>query len=147
MSAAPGVDGAGFDASAFVDAFRDGTLAEFHHADHIRMAWLYVRECGLEEAIARFSRDLRHFAAAKGAPGLYHATITWAYLALIAERDAQAPGAAWDTFAQANPDLFAWKPSVLDTYYSEARLWSDEARARFVMPDIPIADLRLKIAD
>ena len=35
----------------------------------------------------------------------------------------------------AHPDLLRWKPSVIDDYYSPARLWSDEARAQFVLPD------------
>ena len=27
----------------FLQAFEDCTLEEFHHADHVRMAWLYLR--------------------------------------------------------------------------------------------------------
>lgn len=120
---------------AFVEAFRSGTLEPFHHADHVRMAWLYVREHGLEGAVPAFTRDLRAFAVAKGAPALYHATITWAYLALVAERAARVPEAAWDAFAAANADLFAWKPSAIDAYYSSERLWSEAARASFLLPD------------
>ena len=65
---------------------------------------------------------------------LYHATITWAYLLLINERQQRAPAATWDEFAAANPDLLTWKPSVLDTMYSSDVLWSDFARGTFVMP-------------
>jgi hypothetical protein len=125
---------------AFVDAFRDGTLEPFHHADHVRMAWLYVGEHGLEAAVPAFTRDLRAFAIAKGVPNLYHATITWAYLALVAERAARIPAASWDAFAAANADLLAWKPSAIDAYYSPERLWSDVARASFLLPDrVPAA--------
>ena len=76
------------DERAFVEAFRTATLANdaFHHRDHVRMAWIYVRCHGLEAAVTRFTDDLRAFAAAKGVPGLYHATITVAYLSLVAER-------------------------------------------------------------
>lgn len=125
------------DASTFVARFRDGTLGtdHFHHRDHVRMAWLYVREHGLEAAVTRFTADLRAFALAKGAPGLYHATITVAYLTLVAERLCVTPDAEWDTFAAAHADLLRWKPSVIDAYYSAGRLWSDQARAQFVLPD------------
>jgi hypothetical protein len=125
------------DAPTFVARFRDGTLGtdHFHHRDHVRMAWLYVREHGLEAAVPRFSDDLRAFAAAKGAPRLYHATITVAYLTLIAERLRVTPDAEWDTFAAVHADLLAWKPSVVDDYYSAERLWSDQARAQFLLPD------------
>jgi hypothetical protein len=122
---------------AFLAAFRDATLPTdaFHHRDHVRMAWLYIRAHGPAAAAEAFAADLRRFATAKGVPGLYHATITGAYVALIAERDAAMPGATWTAFADAHPDLLAWKPGVLDRYYSAERLWSPAARAQFLMPD------------
>lgn len=125
------------DDQAFVAAFRDTTLpaSAFHHRDHVRMAWLYVREHGPVDAAARFAADLQVFARAKGVPGLYHATITGAYIALIAERQHDAPAETWEAFAAAHPELLTWKPGVLDRYYSAERLWSDAARAQFLLPD------------
>ena len=125
------------DERAFVEAFRTATLATdaFHHRDHVRMAWIYVRCHGLEAAVTRFTDDLRAFAAAKGVPGLYHATITVAYLSLVAERLRATPGTSWPAFAETHPDLLRWKPSVIDQYDSPERLWSDQARAQFVLPD------------
>jgi hypothetical protein len=125
------------DDRAFVAAFRDTTLpaSAFHHRDHVRMAWLYVRECGPVDAAPRFVADLQAFARAKGVPGLYHATITMAYIALIAERQHAQPAATWEAFAASHPDLLTWKPGVLDRYYSSERLWSDAARAQFLLPD------------
>ena len=119
-------------------AFRAGTLANdaFHHRDHVRMAWLYVRTHGPAHAVTRFIDDLRAFAAAKGVPRLYHATITTAYLTLVAERMAAGPEGPWEAFAAAHGDLLRWKPSVLDGYYSADRLWSDLARRQFLMPDL-----------
>jgi len=126
------------DDRAFVAAFRDGSLpaSAFHHRDHVRMAWLYVCEHGAVEAAPRFAADLQAFARAKGVPGLYHATITGAYIALIAERRLETPAGTWDDFAAAHPDLLTWKPGVLDRYYSADRLWSEAARAQFLMPDL-----------
>ncbi len=120
-----------------LDAFRAGTLpaSRFHHADHVRMAWVYVREYGLDEALRQFAADLKHFAVAKGVPGLYHATITTAYLAILAERVTGTPTDDWDSFAAAHPDLLRWKPGVLDTYYSPERLGSPAARTQFLLPD------------
>ena len=125
------------DDSAFLAAFRDTSLPEgdFHHRAHVRVAWLYVREYGAADAPARFAADLQRYATAKGVPGLYHATITSAYMALIAERIVMTPTAVWDDFAAAHSDLFTWKPGVLDRYYSSERLWSPLARAQFLLPD------------
>jgi hypothetical protein len=92
-----------FDDPAFVAAFRDTTLptSAFHHRDHVRMAWLYVREHGPMDAAPRFATDLQAFARATGVPGLYHATITGAYIALIVERQHDTPAETWDAFAAA----------------------------------------------
>ena len=132
-----------FDDQAFVAAFRDTTLpaSAFHHRDHVRMAWLYVRECGAADAASRFAADLQVFATAKGVPGLYHATITAAYIALIAERQHDTPADTWDAFADRHPDLLTWKPGVLGRYYSAERLWSAAARAQFLLPDRLAASL------
>jgi hypothetical protein len=116
--------------------FIDTTLpdAAFHHTHHVRAAWLFVRQYGVPRALSEFSEALRRFAEAKGAPNLYHTTITWAYVLLINERQQRSPAATWEAFADANPDLLTWKPSVLDTMYSADVLWSDLARRTFVMP-------------
>ncbi len=118
-------------------AFRAGTLSTdaFRHADHVRMAWVYVREFGLDGAMRQFADDLKHFAVAKGVPGLYHATITVAYLSVLAERMAAGPVATWEEFAAAHPDVLRWKPGLLDDFYSHERLWSPLARAQFLLPD------------
>jgi hypothetical protein len=109
---------------------------DFHHTDHIRLAWIYLCEHPLLEAIARFTTSLRRFAAHHGVPQKYNETISWAYLLLIHER-MQREGAPrdWEGFREANPDLFAWKPSVLQRYYAPATLASDLARRVFVLPD------------
>jgi hypothetical protein len=119
------------------DAFVSTELpaAEFHHEQHVRVAWLFVCRHGMPAAIGEFSEAIKRFAIAKGAHGLYHETITWAFLLIIAERQARQPAAAWTDFAAAHADLLTWKPSILDRYYSKELLASDLARRSFVMPD------------
>ena len=107
----------------------------FHHAEHVRTAWLYLRRDPVLAAIARFTADLKHFAAAKGAPGLYHETITWAYLLLIHERITACPAETWDDFARGNPDLLVWKGGALSRLYRSETLASELARRVFVLPD------------
>ena len=108
----------------------------FHHRDHVRVAWWYLRESPLPEALARFVAGLRRFADAQGKPDLYHATITTAYVLLIAERlDDGDRELDWDDFARRNPDLLTWRPSILARYYREETLASARAKRIFVMPD------------
>ena len=108
---------------------------QFHHEQHVRVAWLFVCRHGMPAAIGEFSEAIKRFAIAKGAHGLYHETITWAFLLIIAERQARQPAATWPDFAAANADLLTWKPSILDRYYSKELLASGLARRSFVMPD------------
>ena len=124
----------------FIRSFEDGTLpgSAFHHRDHVRLAWLYLEKYPALEALTRFAEGLKRFAAAQGHAGLYHETITWAYLFLIQERRAAAGAETWEEFAARNPDLLGWNPSVLERYYDRETLFSDRARQVFVMPGAPI---------
>jgi hypothetical protein len=109
---------------------------EFHHADHVRVAFAYVVQFPFLEAVEKFSAALKRFALAKGKPNLYHETITWAYLLLIRERIARSDRAqTWEEFAERNPDLLVWKGGVLATLYRQETLDADLARHSFVLPD------------
>jgi hypothetical protein len=123
--------------AALVDGFLDASLPAdaFHHAQHVRCAWLFVQRYGMPGALDAFPAALRRFAAAKGATRLYHETITWAFLLLIHERQQRSPAADWPAFAAANADLLRWKPSALDRLYTAETLASDFARRTFVLPD------------
>ena len=108
----------------------------FRHADHVRLAWIYLSDYPLLDAIERFTRSLRRFATHCAVPDKYHETITWAYLLLVHERMRRIDtGCDWESFRAANPDLLAWKPSILDRYYEPQTLASDIARRIFVLPD------------
>jgi hypothetical protein len=123
------------DAEEFIARFQARTLEPFHHYDHVRMAWLYLRRASMLEAIANFTTDLKHFAAANGQPNLYHETLTWGYLLLIHERMARGNVTDWEAFAAENPDLLTWERSLLKTYYRPETLQSEFARRVFVFPD------------
>ena len=121
----------------FVAAFEACAIAkaDFRHADHVRLAWIYLSEHPLIEAIERFTAALQRFAAHNGVPGLYHETITWAYLLLIHERiERDGTPADLQSFRAANGDLFDRKPWILERYYSSETLNSALARRTFVLP-------------
>jgi|SRR6185437_7180081 len=122
----------------FVARFEDATLSNesFHHRDHVRMAFLYLRRYPALEALQRFSASLAKFATANGKPGLYNETVTWAFLFLIRERMARSGGNhIWEEFAAENADLLSWENNILRRYYRETTLKSDLAKRTFVMPD------------
>lgn len=111
-------------------------LERFRHRVHIQIAFLYLCRHPLLDVLARFPESLKRYAAAHGKTGLYHETITWAYILLIHQRMQRADNAqSWAEFASANPDLLTWKPSILKDYYRDETLSSDLARKVFLLPD------------
>ncbi len=119
----------------FVEAFENCTLPsdQFPHRAHVRLAWLYLRDGSLLDALVRFVEGLKRYAGSLGASAKYHETVTWAYMFLIHERMAREEHASFDAFASANTDLFN---GVLEKYYSKETLSSDLARRSFLMPDL-----------
>ena len=114
-------------------SFEDCTLppSEFTHRNHVRVAWLYLREHSVLDALTRFVASLQRYAGSLGASAKYHETITFAFLFLIHERMRREEHASFDAFAEANADLFA---DVLERYYSKETLSSEIARTTFILP-------------
>ena len=118
-----------------VDGFESCTLpnSSFHHPDHVHVVWSYLRRMALPAALERFQASLKRFAAHHGVPGLYHETITCAYVVLVNQR--MVEGETWEEFCGRNPDVLKWRPSILDSYYRPETLKSDLARRVFLLPD------------
>ena len=88
--------------------FHDASLDEFHHADHVRVAWLVLRRMPYPAATEHFVGALQAFATAKGAPQKYDDALTRRYVARIHQR--MRGESSWPEFARANPDLLVWPP-------------------------------------
>src|SRR3954468_20669790 len=118
----------------FLAAFRSGALAlsAFDHRAHVRAGYLMVSRHGLGLAIEHFGKDLRAFAERHGKTGLYHETITVAFLALINERIAIGGDHGWEAFASTHADLF--KRDSLGAFYTPDELASADARRVFLLP-------------
>jgi hypothetical protein len=119
-----------------VRKIEDCTLdAEFHHADHIRLAWIYLRMMPTAEAAERMAGTLRRYSAHKGKPERYHHTMTLAWMRLVASAQRTTPEvSAFGDFVAAQPRLL--DRDALATHYSQEILRGDPARTRWVEPDL-----------
>lgn len=108
----------------FVQQFESCELSPdlFHHADHIRLARIYLDQYGIDVATARFVEYLKKFAAHIGKSDKYHETITIAWMKLVAST---MPG---------NFSALLDK-KYIETFYSPELLATDAARTQFVEPD------------
>ena len=122
---------------ALVEEFESCRLptAQFHHADHIRLAWIYLGEMTETEAALRIEQSIRRYAAHNNIPHLYHQTITLAWMRLVAAAlRAISPHTAFPEFAALHPELL--DVHRLKNYYSKELLDSPRARAVWVEPDL-----------
>ncbi len=107
----------------------------FTHREHVRLAWACLKRYPILQAMAEFRRLLMSFAVHVGQPGLYHETVTFAYLLLVYERIAHRPGVAhWKEFARANADLLSWRDGPFFDFYRADVLTDRTARFCFVLP-------------
>ena len=123
----------------FIQRFEAGDIqaGTFDHRAHVRLAWSYLSQYGVLEAMARFVAALRDFVRRVGAEGKYHETITVAFLLLIAERI--EVGESWSAFEARNADLIERGAELLGQHYSADALSATDARQRFVLPDRRLA--------
>lgn len=108
---------------------------QFNHRAHVYVAWRYLQEFSLLDAVTRYSEALKRVTQKLGVPEKYHETITWFFMILIAEKLAEKPGANWQKFSAANPELCNEGGTVLRRFYSQRRLNSALAKQVFLVPD------------
>ena len=126
------------DDELFRDAFANGkvTLAQFDHRAHVRLAYVLLVTGDVDTATARMRAALLDFMGHHGVdPAKYHETITRAWILAVRHfMDRTGHSASADEFISANPILLDSK--IMLTHYSADLLFSPDARARFVEPDL-----------
>ena len=129
------------DDANFLSRFEAGTfpLEQWHHRQHIKIAYLYLRTHPFENALQRMRAGICALNAAHGVPDEltrgYHETMTEAWMRLVQVTLSEyGPAASADEFFDVNPQLAEKK--VLRLFYSRERMMSAEAKARFVEPDL-----------
>jgi hypothetical protein len=120
----------------FIATFEQAAFSkhDFPHRAHVRMAWLYIRQLGVDGAVDHASDGIRRLAHAHGHTTLYHDTLTRAWVYLIADKVASPPVEDFDVFLAAHPELL--DKQLLFQHYSSELLYSADARAHWVAPDL-----------
>ena len=115
----------------FLAAFHSRRLqtSEFRHADHLRLAWLHLHREPFEAALIYVRHGIRAFANHHGVPGLYHETITMAWVRLLATHHEES----FAEFLRNNEDRL--NKDLLHHFWTPELLASEEAMARWVPPD------------
>lgn len=122
----------------FVSRFESFAVApeDFDHRAHLRLAYCYLAGNDAASACRMMGQALRDFLAHHGVDqGKYHETLTRAWIKAVRHFMDNAPVTeSADCFIDAHPELL--DPAIMLTHYSAELLFSDEARRRFVAPDL-----------
>jgi hypothetical protein len=122
---------------AFMQAFEACQLdpARFHHADHIRLAWLCVRRHGAAKAESLLLDGIRKFAQRAGAPQKFHHTVTVAWTRLVAAACCESNSCdSFHEWIKVHPKLL--NKHLINEHYSAGKLESSEARRGWLDPDL-----------
>ena len=122
-------------------AFEAATLsaADWHHRQHLKVAYLYLRQHPFEVALDRMRSGIRALNEAHevvDAPTRgYHETMTQAWLHLVhVTLNEFGPVATADAFLDQHPQLESKR--VLLFFYSRDLIMSPRAKREFVAPDL-----------
>ncbi len=125
------------DDDSFLSRFEHCTLpeSEWTHLAHVKVAWLHLTHQSPDVALRKICDGIvRYNTEVLCRPEKYSETITVAFTHIVLGR--MRATESWDTFATRIDDLLDPKTPILLNYYSAERLFADEARIRFVEPDI-----------
>ena len=123
---------------------RSITAPDFGHTAHVRAAYLALKHHPFDEAAGVIREGLRALLEKAQRDGFapttgYHETITLFWLRVVAMHMARGEFADSHDFLRRTPELLDKR--LMLRHYSKDHLMSDEARARFVEPDLaPLPD-------
>lgn len=117
----------------FQTRFETCTLEDFRHRDHVRIAWIYLRQLPYDRAVQAMEQGIRRFATHHGALDKYHHTMTLVWMRLVA---AARPDASddFDAFLATHPQLL--DKDIPRRFYSTSLLDSPAAKSGWVEPDL-----------
>jgi hypothetical protein len=120
--------------SSLLSRFENEELlpADFNHASHVSVAFEMLDKYEFFEACHRYASGIRAMVQRGGIPEEYNATMTLAFLSLIAERKTLTRETDAEAFVVANHDLLC--KDGLSAHYSSDRLTSTLARQQFLLP-------------
>src|SRR5687767_11844656 len=124
----------------FLAAFERCAVEEFHHRDHVKVAYLYLRRYPLDEAIVKVRAGLQALAVAWNAPvddleKGYHETMTQAWVRLVHVKLREC-GEAENADAFCDREAQLMQKACLDSFYSRERLFTWAAKREYVEPDL-----------
>jgi hypothetical protein len=122
------------DYKAMLELFERGDVdpCSFRHSDHVGVAYEALMRHGFFKALQIYAQGLATLVEKAGVPEKFNATVTFAYMSVIAERMHRRPSPSAGAFIAANPEILS---GAVLSRYSSARLEDDLAKTIALLPD------------
>ena len=132
------------DDQQLLHAFETRTLPfdQWTHRGHVKVAYLYLRQFGFDEALRRIAPAIKAYNAANHRPEgpltgynqtTTHATLHLIYSTMLAYEKTHRVSTA-DEFCEAHPELLS--KNILRFFYSPHRRMHPLAKLQFIEPDL-----------
>ena len=126
---------------AFLEQFETGAwpLEDWHHRQHIKVAYLYLSKYPFHTAMDRIRERIKAYNNLHNIPDMptsgYHETMTQAWMRLVYLTLRQyGPAESADAFFERSPQLSEKK--ILRLFYSPDVFMSPRAKFEYVEPDL-----------
>jgi len=125
----------------FLQRFESCTFphSEWHHREHVKLAYLYAARFGHDIAAEKLRAGIRAYNAANNVQDMptsgYHETMTQAWMRLVHLTLSEfGPSESADLFVDQHSQLLSKRALLF--FYSRDRIMSAEAKRKFVAPDL-----------
>lgn len=110
--------------------------SEFNHRAHLRLAYIYLVENDTETSVDLMRDSLHRYLQHNGvSPSKYHETMTKAWILAVRHFMNKTENSdSSDSLINQHPVMLDSK--IMMTHYSAEVLYSDEARKKFIEPDL-----------
>ena len=124
--------------AAFERQFREGVLqpALFTHEAHLRLAWLYISQYGVETAIRKICSEIKQFTLRNGAADKFNQTLTVAAVKAVCHFVLKSKAKSFWDFITEFPRLKFHFKDLMAAHYSFDIYTNPKAKRHFLPPDV-----------
>ena len=123
---------------AFATQFKNATLEPelFSHEAHIRLAWIYIKDYGIDLAISKTCTQLINYVTHLGAKSKYNETVTVAAVKAVNHFYMKSKSKNFKDFIAEFPRLKTNFKDLLAQHYDIDVFKSEAAKSSFLEPNL-----------
>lgn len=122
----------------FEEALKRAILAPqlFSHEAHLRLAWLHIKNYGVEKAILNITAQIKNYTQVLGADDKYNDTVTVAAIKIVYHFMQKSVSDNFKDFMLEFPRLKSNFKDILSQHYGFDIFTVAEAKSSYVEPDL-----------